>query len=96
MRGDSNPGVGCGRWDTEESVACGVAHQVYALDAASGDKLWEFETGDGVVSSPAVVGGTVYVGSNDNKVRGADPPGWLTIAGVRISKAMVHRIRTRW
>ena len=65
----------CGRWDTEGSVACGVAHQVYALDAASGGKLWEFETGDLVNSSPTV-DPTVYVGSiGDTKVRGVDPPG---------------------
>ena len=56
---------------------------MYALDAASGDKLWEFETGDEVLSSPAVMGGTVYVGSDDTKVRGADPPGRLTTAGER-------------
>ena len=55
---------------------------MYALDAASGGKLWEFETGDRVSSSPAVVGGTVFVGSDDNKVRVADPPGWLTTARV--------------
>ena len=56
---------------------------MYALDAASGAKLWEFETGDSIYNSPAVVGGTVFVGSFDNKVRGADPPGRLTTAGVR-------------
>jgi outer membrane protein assembly factor BamB len=32
-------------------------------------KLWEFETGYGVVSSPAIGSdGTVYVGSNDYKL----------------------------
>jgi outer membrane protein assembly factor BamB len=70
-------------WDTEGSVACGFANQVYALDAASGGKVWEFWTGSLVYSSPAVVGGTVFVGSNDKKVRGADPPGRLTTAGGR-------------
>ena len=79
----SKPRETCGRWDTEGSVACGVAHQVYALDAASGDKLWEFFTGNDVCSSPAVVGGTVFIGSDDGKVRGADPPGRLTTAGGR-------------
>ena len=73
----------CGRWDTKWSVAGGVAHQVYALNASSGGKLWEFETGAAISSSPAVVGGTVFVGSNDRKVRGADPPKRLTTAGVR-------------
>jgi outer membrane protein assembly factor BamB len=56
---------------------------VYALDAASGDKLWEFATGASVTSSPAVVDGVVFVGSWDNKVRVSDPPGWLTTARVR-------------
>ena len=34
-----------------------------------GTLLWEFETGDGLVSSPAIGSdGTVYVGSYDNKL----------------------------
>ena len=82
MRQDRPAGGACGRWDTEGSVTCGVAHQVYALDSASGEMLWEFTTGFYVHSSPAVLGGTVFVGSNDNKVRGADPPGRLTAVGV--------------
>jgi serine/threonine-protein kinase len=41
---------------------------VYALDAATGDKRWTFET-DGVLrSAPAVENGLVYVGSWDNSV----------------------------
>ena len=36
---------------------------------AVGDKLWEFETGAAVSSSPAIgSGGTVYVGSLDKKL----------------------------
>jgi eukaryotic-like serine/threonine-protein kinase len=38
---------------------------VYALDAASGRKLWQFQTGDVVHASPAVADGVVYVGSWD-------------------------------
>jgi len=38
---------------------------VYALDAASGNLKWKFQTGDVVHSSPAVGGGIVYVGSWD-------------------------------
>jgi len=35
--------------------------------ATAGIKLWEFETGDDVTSSPAIGSdGTVYVGSNDH------------------------------
>ena len=76
-------GGACGQWDTEGSVACGVAHQVNALDAASGSKLWEFKTGYAVHGLPAVVGETVFVASMDGKVRGANPPGRLTAAGGR-------------
>ena len=37
--------------------------------AIAGSKLWEFETGDGVRSSPAIGSdGTVYVGSWDKKL----------------------------
>jgi outer membrane protein assembly factor BamB len=37
--------------------------------ATVGVKLWEFETGYGVYSSPAIGSdGTVYVGSKDNKL----------------------------
>ena len=42
--------------------------KVYALDAETGEQLWNFETGD-VVRSPATVSdGIVYVGSNDNNL----------------------------
>ena len=36
--------------------------------AAGGDWVWEYKTGDDVFSSPAVSGGYVYVGSDNNKV----------------------------
>ena len=38
-------------------------HNVYALNASTGAKLWSFTTGDYVDSSPAVANGVVYVGS---------------------------------
>ena len=83
MRLRSRGGGAYDRWDTEGSVACGVAHQVYALDAASGGKLWEFATGGDVISSPAVVGGKIFIGSRDSKVRVADQPGRQATARVR-------------
>ena len=59
-------------------VVAGVAVIVAVIAvfiALKGDKgpagtlLWEFKTGDAVVSSPAIGSdGTVYVGSNDNKL----------------------------
>lgn len=39
---------------------------LYALDAATGDLRWKFQTGDVVHSSPAYVDGTVYFGSWDS------------------------------
>ncbi|MGW8880661.1 outer membrane protein assembly factor BamB family protein [Streptomyces mirabilis] len=40
--------------------------------AATGTEKWTRATGRNVFSSPAVVGGTVYVGSDDGKVYGLD------------------------
>jgi outer membrane protein assembly factor BamB len=45
---------------------------LYAVDAATGDLRWSFETGGGIVPAPAVAGGTVVVGSNDGAVYGVD------------------------
>jgi outer membrane protein assembly factor BamB len=41
---------------------------LHAVDATSGERAWIFEIGDDVDSSPAVVDGTVFVGSNDATV----------------------------
>jgi outer membrane protein assembly factor BamB len=44
-------------------------NKLYAINGKSGVKLWEFEMGDGVFSSPAIGSdGTVYVGSEDKKL----------------------------
>jgi eukaryotic-like serine/threonine-protein kinase len=54
------------------AVADGVvylvaAYYVYALDAATGDELWNFFADEySVWSSPAVANGVVYVGAGDN------------------------------
>ncbi len=41
---------------------------VYCLDAATGDKVWNFTTGNSVESSPSIYNGKVYVGSWDGNV----------------------------
>jgi hypothetical protein len=43
-------------------------HNLYALDASTGDLLWSYTTGWAVYSSQAVADGVVYVGSDDDKV----------------------------
>jgi polyvinyl alcohol dehydrogenase (cytochrome) len=40
-----------------------VGNQMYALDARTGEILWNFEAGGSVVAGPAVVDGTVFWGS---------------------------------
>jgi eukaryotic-like serine/threonine-protein kinase len=40
-------------------------HDVYALSAATGAKLWSFKTKGPIGSSPAVANGVVYLGASD-------------------------------
>jgi outer membrane protein assembly factor BamB len=47
-------------------------HDVYALDAATGELRWKFATGNVVHASPAVANGTVYVGSWDRNMYALD------------------------
>ena len=62
---NSSPAIG-----TDGTVYVGsYDNKLYALSGKTGDKLWEFETGNLVKSSPAIGSdGTVYVGSSDNKL----------------------------
>jgi outer membrane protein assembly factor BamB len=40
-------------------------HNIYCLDAYSGEEIWSFETNDRVLATPAVWGGIVYSGIED-------------------------------
>src|SRR6185312_11504528 len=42
---------------------------VYGVDAATGEQRWQYTTSSTVDSSPRVVGQSVYIGGDDNKVR---------------------------
>jgi outer membrane protein assembly factor BamB len=42
--------------------------KVYALDAATGDRQWEYATGDKVWGTPTISGDTLYIGSFDKKL----------------------------
>jgi hypothetical protein len=41
---------------------------LYALNARTGARLWNYTTGSYIASSPTVANGVVYVGSVDGKV----------------------------
>jgi eukaryotic-like serine/threonine-protein kinase len=63
----------------------GQDHNLYALDAESGAKLWSAPTGDTIDSSPAISGGIVYVGSSDRYLYAFDATSgalkWKTTTG---------------
>jgi eukaryotic-like serine/threonine-protein kinase len=54
------------------SVYFGAGDAVFALDAATGAKKWQFTTKDIVHSSPAVVDGVLYIGSYDRNLYALD------------------------
>lgn len=65
--GGSSPAVRDG------TVYVGAADErVYALDAASGEKRWEFWTWNDVTGAPVVTPDTVYVGSDDTVIYALD------------------------
>jgi outer membrane protein assembly factor BamB/predicted small lipoprotein YifL len=75
--GYSSPAIGSLSLDGIDTVYVGSRDNkpfipmgtLYAINGKSGVKLWEFETGGGVYSSPAIGSdGTVYVGSLDTKL----------------------------
>jgi outer membrane protein assembly factor BamB len=55
------------------AVADGVVYvaagsKIYAIDAVTGARKWDYKTGGWIESSPAVMNGVVYVGSDDFKL----------------------------
>jgi outer membrane protein assembly factor BamB len=69
--------------------------RVYALDAITGDKLWEFATGDKIWSTPAVSDDTLFIGSFDKKLYAlnaatGDKKWEFAAEGAIISTPLVH------
>jgi len=54
-------------------VLKGRRGHVYALDASSGEEIWNYQTGGAVYSSPALVDGVMYIGSMDSNVYAFGP-----------------------
>jgi outer membrane protein assembly factor BamB len=46
--------------------------KLYALDASTGEKKWEFLTGGVITATPVIVNGAVYVGSFDQRFYAID------------------------
>jgi outer membrane protein assembly factor BamB len=60
---------------------------LYAVDADTGTKLWEFRAGNFINSSPAVIDGVVYFGSNDGYFYALDAKTGIELWSFRTGKA---------
>jgi outer membrane protein assembly factor BamB len=47
-------------------------HNLYALDAESGNEIWRFETKAAIMSTPLVANGKVFIGGCDRKLYSVD------------------------
>jgi hypothetical protein len=56
----------------ERAYIGSVDGKVYALDAAAGEVVWTFQTGEKVRATPAMIDGVVYVGSWDKTMVALD------------------------
>lgn len=95
-------------WNGVVYVGSGSGARIEALATTNGASLWQAPVGAGVVSSPALAGGVLYVGSNDSKLYAFDAAGvqgcsgapstcaplWSTITGgaVRSSPAVANGV----
>ena len=51
-----------------EVFLTGNDRYIYALNAETGCEVWKYMTGSGIMSSPSVADGIVYVGSDDGSI----------------------------
>jgi outer membrane protein assembly factor BamB len=66
-------GVHCGAAIADGHVfAASDAGRIVALESATGQKRWEFDTGAPVRCSPAAVGGMIYCGSDSSRFHALD------------------------
>ena len=59
-------GTDSGAWPTFQADVANTGHLDETSPTEFADERWRFETGFTVSASPAVVGGTLYVGSGDD------------------------------
>ena len=54
---------------TNDKVVVGSGDgRIYILDLESGEKIWSYEIGRSISSTPAVVKGKIIIGSEDGRV----------------------------
>ena len=68
--------------------------KIYALDAASGDFLWEFQTSNKIWTAPAVDKGVVYVGNYGGNVYALSADAGKEIWSIKIPSAVASSIET--
>ena len=80
-------------------VGCGDG-KVYCLDVSSGKTVWSTPTGNGIDSSPAVIGDTVLIGSEDFYFYALDANTgavrWKYETGLGISSSPAATKMSRW
>jgi hypothetical protein len=74
-------------------VYVGADRDVYALNSSTGTLLWRYPTGFIVQSSPAVVNGRVFVGSEDHNLYSFNIPTFFNTLG---SPGNVYRLGAGW
>ena len=76
-RGAGGPAIGSSMAVADGYVYFGCYdHKVYCLNASTGDKIWNYTTGNTVESCPSVANGYVYVGSWDGNIYCLDAINW--------------------
>jgi len=76
---------------SDHKLYIGVDNNLAAVDTNNEKSLWSFQTGGRVNSCPAVVGNTVYVGSEDGMVYAIDATSgqelWHVVTGAQIDSS---------
>ena len=82
-----------GRYNTTSQITFDPPYGVIALDAATGDEEWFFETSGSISASPAVTGSYLVVPSKDGNVyaveRSDGSEVWRSAVGAGVSSASV-------
>ncbi len=75
----------------KDTTYLGSDNKLLAIDLQNRKKLWEFEAGGAISSSPAVANTTIYVGSEDGRLYAIDATSgkklWDILTGDKITSS---------